>query len=168
MRERYVRFCENLTREVAAADGVLTPEAMVEAVQGTFNGPGKCYSGELPQAKTMALAKAKQLLKRGDIQERLSTIFEASGFDVVEAAELHVRHMRGEIDRQVHIGGGEFVTVKKEPSLSALLAYEKMTMPQPASKVAATVVHLSGEGGPPADLPPMVPRALNATVQRES
>jgi hypothetical protein len=165
VRERYIRFCENLTREVAKADGVLTDDAMVNAVESVLSveraGP--------EAARRMALEKAHQLLKRTDIQERLSTIFEASGFDVIEAAELHVKHIRGEIDRQVHIGGGEFVAVKKEPSLTALLAYEKMTMPQPASKVAATVVHSFGDGSGLKDEPPkMVPRALNAAVQRDA
>jgi hypothetical protein len=154
-------------REVGP-EGALTDEAMITATQSVFDGPGHCFVKEGPRTRALALAKARGLLKRTDIQERLSTIFESAGdFDVVEAVEIHVKHIRGEIEKQVLRPDGEVVTVREKPSLSALLAYERMTLPQPASKVAATVVHVSGdESGLKDNIHPMVPRALNASVER--
>jgi hypothetical protein len=126
MRLRDQSFCESLIRRTAAARK-LTDEVLTDAALDAYSLVNR----------PAALRKARVKLRKPEIQERLGTLFETvTQLDVLEAVRLHVKHIRGEIEREVMYkdsdGNPAFVKVKNAPSWPALAAYARMTLPQPA------------------------------------
>jgi hypothetical protein len=125
VRVRDQNFCASLIRRTAES-GKLTDNVLADAALDAYSLVNR----------PAALRKAHEKLRKPEIQERIGDVFESCEFDVIEAVDLHVKHIRGEIEREVMYKGSDgnpaFVKMKNGPSLAALLAYERITLPQPA------------------------------------
>src|SRR6185312_6357455 len=112
-RKREERFCQVLIREMQSREGGLCDEAMVNAVLESFGADSR-LSDEKIEAR--ALRRAKMLLRKGEVRERLGGIFELGNFTTMDAVHLHVAHMRG--------------TAPAGANYQALRDYEKMVWPE--------------------------------------
>ena len=127
------------------------------------------YGGTWP--KKTALAKARQVLRRPIVRDAIAAAFaNATGFDLVEAMNLHVAHIRGEVPakRVVTIEDGVETEVVEmaPPSYQALKDYEGLVFPK-----ETRVQHHRNENinvtvaGPPVRVgaPVMRARVINAS-----
>lgn len=167
MRKRWENFCDQIVLEAGKNGGEITPQVVDAAMQRSFAPGRKGRSNKYLGGNR--LKHGLDLLKLPDIQRRIGLIFEDQGdFSVTDAVKMHVDHIKGNIQREVVTKGGDVVKVNVPPSLPALMAYEKMVLPQPAAEFRGKVAHLhadAGKIGAVVELPAIEGRVLSATIQ---
>jgi hypothetical protein len=63
------------------------------------------------------LRKALEKLRKPEIRERIAEAYENHDFDLLDAVEWHVKHIRGEIEKHVVVGrNGNLLTLMRPPS----------------------------------------------------
>lgn len=154
MRRRDEQFAEALTRAVALGGGTLDDNKLIAAYLASHQ-LGLVRMTDEQQRRRVALARAKEKLLLTDVREALREIYETVDFDVVEAAELHVQHIRGlEYEVPARDAKGNLllekgddleprpvmVKVKDKPNYDALKDYLKVALPQPAVRVDKRVL----------------------------
>jgi hypothetical protein len=116
MRRTYEWFCDELVTRLAE-EGGLTDDVLAEAALCIFMDLRRAT----PEAERAAgLRKARTLLRRPDVRERIGDLYERRDFTVLDAVALHIGHMRGTI-------AGE---ASRKASWPALKAYLDMVLPQ--------------------------------------
>lgn len=167
MRERDRRFAEALVAEIGAAGGVITDEGMLRAAREVW----RVMTTPLSDAKL--LARVKRKLKQPDVREAIGSAYQAAGFDVAEAVQLHIDHIRGNITVQktVVVGKGEDATVevvdvKLPPNYAALKDYEAMVLPKAPVRSDVRVQHIPAPDRLPghSGVPAMRARVIGATT----
>ena len=126
MRLRDQHFCESLIRRTAGA-GKLTDEVLTDTALDAYSFVNR----------PAALREAREKLRKPEIQERIAEVYRSCDFDVLDAVEWHVKHIRGEIEERIVTTDSEgrtTTTVRPGPSWPALAAYERMTLPQPSGR----------------------------------
>jgi hypothetical protein len=106
-----------------------------------------------PHNPDACLRKANRLLRLGHVTEAVRLSFEARGFTREESIDWHIKHIRGEIERETLTRDGKVVRLTASPNYQALADYHKMTVPkQPKdvrlnAKIAYVDVTKLGEPG---------------------
>lgn len=90
-RRRDREFADALV-EAVQIEGSLNDNALVMAADATWEPPS---FAKPENARKIMLAKAKRKLKRPDIRARIREVFELADFNVVDAVQMHIAHIRG-------------------------------------------------------------------------
>jgi len=129
--KRDLHFVDCFVARLAESDGVLTDDVLAGAYTDSH---GLCYGnpGTTPAARVFAVNAAKQKLKHADIREALRDVYQAAGFDILEAIEWHLKHIRGDVPtKKGHL----------PPNYAALRDLTKVILPQPATRIEKRVLH---------------------------
>jgi hypothetical protein len=159
MRERDKNFVRAVIAR--AAGGELSDELIADAYRES-HGLGRRINDEETGARVAAF-RAKEKLKNPNIREALQEFYEEASFDVLQAAEMHVAHIKGGLKKQVLNAEGEVVEIEMPPNYKALADYLKITIPQPAVKVDKRV--LIGHVNRPSNDPPKITARSISTEQ---
>jgi hypothetical protein len=145
-------FCKLRIRRTTDA-GQLTDEALPDSTLD------ECSLVNRPAA--LRKARENYASQRFGSGSGMSTRAE---FDVIEAVDLHVKHIRGENEQQVVGRGGDVVTLKNPPSYPALKAYRDMVLPKRANKFGARAQ--ANRRGRPGNLSRRYVRSQNAATRK--
>lgn len=111
---------------------------------------GACVSSET------RVKRATNLLKNPDVRAAIADVFELEAdFSVADALQMHVRHIRGGVEREVLGADGEIAMVRLPPSYQALKDYERMVLPEMPKRTEVDIRKMSvtgrmdGPAGPP-------------------
>lgn len=144
MRKRWEQFTEAVLRRYGET-GELNEAVVAGAVQDSFT----MFSNH-----KSALKRGELLLRQPQIQESLRAIFKMRGFDLLDTVDWHIKHITGEANPEAG------------PNYAALRDLEKMTLPQPPTRIDQRVLvgHSvrTGEGS----LPKTRARILSAHIER--
>jgi hypothetical protein len=151
---------------------------LIEAANDTWELPrfSKPLGVQEPRNRAMQLRKAKSKLRKPDVRARIAEIYQDQGFDLVDALQMHVQHIRGterivkddDGDVVLHPKTGEPIIVGEKPNYQALKDYLGMVLPKSPTQIRVDQrsVNVSGT---PADFdrsstPAMSPRVLGKAV----
>lgn len=165
MRKRDQQFVQALLERVAAGNE-LTDDVLIDAYSTSHCMPYGADPNYSPTLRRFALGAVKQKLRKPDIREALRDVYEVAGFDLIEGLELQLKHVRGELEKEV-IKDGVRYKVKMPPNYAALRDIQKLIMPQPATKVEVAGKHMHAHvtlGGPS---PAIIPRSIADTATIE-
>ena len=153
MRRTYELFCDQIVRGLREA-GELTDDVMAKAALASFMN----LERKTPEAeRAAALRKARRLLRRPDVRERLGDLYESRGFSILDAIDMHVWHIRGTAPGQ-----------DGEASYQALKDFEKMVLPQQPTRIDQRVLvgHTRSFAAEKLEhAPAMEARVLSASVE---
>ena len=115
----------------------MTDDAAIDAYQDAF----------MVMGRDTALRRAKILLRKKEIKQRIAEVYQLAEFDLLHGVELHIKAMR-------------------EGNYQAIRDYLKMVMPEAPKQVQVDSRHVHATYKRPEDsLPPtMEARALSATI----
>ena len=107
------------------AKGLAVDEALDDATRACF-----------PSVKKDAAVQARSLtqIRKPDICQAVDDCFGVHGFSVDDAIKMHIGHIKGEITKQVVVGG-EVVDLRLPASFLALQVYYKLTLPAQTARV---------------------------------
>lgn len=115
-----------LTRVLGSlAKGLAVDDALDDATRACF--PSVCKE-EAVRARSLAQ------IRKPEICQAVDDCFAVHGFSVDDAIKMHIGHIKGEITKQV-IVGGEVVDLRLPASFLALSSYYKLTLPAQTAKV---------------------------------
>jgi len=125
--------------------------------------------GNLATANTQSvMEKAMSKLAQPDVCQGVQAIFALRGFTIEDAVDMHVAHIKGELTKEVVVGG-EIMSLKIPPNYNALQAFEQMIIPKQTSRVAvanfnmhALVSEIESEG-----FAPMEARIVGQTINTD-
>jgi len=146
MNRRGEHFCDSLVGRVARS-GKLDEDVLVEAVRDAFL---------VPHERKAAIRKARLLLRKPNIRDRIAHVYEARGFNLGEAVDLHIKHIKGDADPRL------------PPSYSALKDFLTMVLPKEPKtlNVNSRSVNVNVNADPESNTPPpMEARVLSAHVE---
>jgi hypothetical protein len=153
-RKRDRLLVDALLKAAARHGGQLTEGACFEAVNEVHQRPVKAST---------AVAIVRKKLANPNIRRALQDAYQyQADLTVLEAIDMHAKHVRGEITKQAVTKDG-VIDLKVAPSWPALKTFLDMTLPQPAKKVS---VEVSGPLGRSMldDVPPIKARQIGSAV----
>jgi len=89
VRLRDQHFCDSLVRRTAVA-GQLTDDVLIDAALDAYSFVNR----------PATLRKARATLRKSEIQERIRTVYESQDFDLIDAVDLHVKRIRGQVEQK--------------------------------------------------------------------
>jgi hypothetical protein len=136
-RTRYHDFTEAFLEELPKAKSM--DQKLIDAGRKVWMGSGHLNAPESYRDRKI-LRKARRVLGLTEIQAKIADFYEvAVGFSPVEAAAMHVKHIRGEIlvEKTVFDNDNYPQTVleRQPPSYQALKDYNSAVLPKPAKQV---------------------------------
>lgn len=93
-------------------------------------------------AKDKVMAKAHAKLAQPDVCQAMEQIFALRGFTIESAIDMQVRHIRGDLTREVMTEQGP-VEVRIPPSYVALKDFFSMVVPKQTNKVQIATLNLN-------------------------
>jgi hypothetical protein len=88
-----------------------------------------------PMTDGQILRKAKKILANEHVVEYMKYYFDAIGFTALDGARMLVRHINGDVTKEVLDKTGQVVELKVPPSLAALQTYHGLTLEKQTTKV---------------------------------
>jgi hypothetical protein len=143
----------------ALSEGFTGDEALLRG--GRYGGMGGGnILGDLVIKKKM-----EGFLSNPDIQQAIRNVYAEVNFEIDDAVQLHVDHMKGNVTREELNKEGEVVEVKLAPNYAALKDWLKVATPQAPARmhVLTARVGQAREVRTDGSAPPMASRAIGET-----